>query len=76
MLKNVAILGVWRGFWVKFRAQRRRKIAAHEFWDRLICLPLFGGGVKGLYYDANEAGASCVLVPCWRDELCELPEID
>ena len=33
--KNIAILGVWRGFWAKFRAQRRSKIAAHEFWDRL-----------------------------------------
>ena len=30
MPKNAAKLVVWRGFWVKLRAQRRSKIAAHE----------------------------------------------
>jgi hypothetical protein len=30
MPKNAAKLVVWRGFWVKLRAQRRSKIATHE----------------------------------------------
>ena len=41
MPKNAAKLVVWRGFWVKLRAQRRSKIAAHELIS--VALDLFGG---------------------------------
>jgi hypothetical protein len=34
--QNAAKLGVWRGFGAKKRAQRRSKIAAHEFLNRLL----------------------------------------